>query len=227
MFLPRPPSNAPLAHWPRLETLPATVAIPEGYTFRPIAHEEVSTVVDRLRAWYPDVIVGAESCHTDEAFWHEQVMLQGEETSGKALYGLSFWHGAEYTGFITFELNPGSRAIHGRLGVVSPKHRHAQLMFTAISLAEVIARGAGAEIILNYATLQHPFSQAVLEKCGFKLVGIVPAHDRDMVLPGTIRRVFEALYIKLLVPPEELLEPSLDAMLPETRRLYEHLFKQR
>jgi hypothetical protein len=74
---------------------------------------------------------------------------------------------------------------------------------------------------------QHPFSQAVLEKCGFKLVGIVPAHDRDRVRPGTVKRVFEALYIKLLVPPEEILEPSLDALLPETRRLYEFLFKQR
>lgn len=217
---------SPTAHWPRMETLPASVPIPEGYSFRPIARHEVATVVERLRAWYPDVVVGAESSHTEEAFWHEQVMLQGEEASGKALYGLSFWHGSEYTGFITFELNPHSRTIHGRLGVVSPKHRHAQLMYTAIRLAELIGRGAGAEIILNYATLQHPFSQAVLEKCGFKLVGIVPAHDRDMVRPGTVRRVFEALYIKLLVPPKEILEPSLDALLPETRRLYEHLFKQ-
>jgi len=217
---------APSVQWPLLETLPASVSIPEGYTFRPIAREEVATVVERLRTWYPDVVVGAESCHVEEAFWHEQVVLQGEERSGKFLYGLSFWHEAEYTGFITFELNPRSRTIHGRLGVVSPKYRHAQLMFTAIRLAELIGRAAGAEIILNYATLQHPFSQAVLEKCGFKLVGIVP-HDRDMVRPGTVQRVFEALYIKLLVPPEELPEPSLDAMLPETRRLYEFLFKPR
>jgi hypothetical protein len=57
-------------------------------------------------------------------------------------------------------------------------------------------------------------------------VGIVPAHDPDMVRPGTVQRVFEALYIKLLVPPEQILEPSLDALLPETRRLYEFLFKQ-
>jgi len=48
-----------------------------------------------------------------------------------------------------------------------------------------------------------------------------------MVRPGTVQRVFEALYIKLLVPPEELLEPSPDALLPETRRLYEFLFKPR
>jgi RimJ/RimL family protein N-acetyltransferase len=222
MLLPRP-----TVQWPLLETLLGGVELPEGYTFRPLARGEVSTAVDRLRAWYPDVMAGAESCHMDEAFWHEQVALQGEESSGKLLYGLSFWHGAEYTGFITFELNPRSRAIHGRLGVVSPKHRHAQLMYTAISLAELIARAAGAEIIENYATLQHSYSQAVLEKCGFKLVGIVPVTGGTPARPGTARRVFEALYVKLLVPPEEFLEPSLDALLPETRRLYEHLFKQR
>jgi RimJ/RimL family protein N-acetyltransferase len=217
--------TAPLTvRWPSLDTLPSHIAIPEGYTFRPLARDEVPTVIDRLRAWYPDVMVGAESCHLDESFWYEQVALRGEESSGKEIYGLSFWHGTEYIGFITFELNPRSRAIHGRLGVVSPQHRHAHLMFTAIQLAEHIARAAGAEIIINYATLQHAYSQAVLEKCGFKLVGITPAHDRDMVRPGTIKRVFEALYVKLLVPPEELLEPSVDAMLPATRRLYEHLF---
>ncbi len=79
MLLPLPST----AQWPRLETLPASVPIPEGYNVRPITRQEVATVVERLRAWYPDVVVGAESCHTDEAFWHEQVMLQGEESSGK------------------------------------------------------------------------------------------------------------------------------------------------
>ncbi len=220
-------STSWIVHWPRLETLSSSVTLPEGYTFRPIAEDEVPTVIDRLRAWYPDVVVGSESCHLDESFWREQVMLQGEETSGKTLYGLGFWHGPEYTGFITFELDPRARVLHGRLGVVSPEHRHAQLMFTAIQLAELIARAAGAEIILNYATLQHSYSQAVLEKCGFKLVGITPAHDRDMVRPGTVKRVFEALYVKLLVPPDEILEPRTEAMLPEVRRLYDHLFGPR
>jgi RimJ/RimL family protein N-acetyltransferase len=219
-------SSLPLTRWPSLDPLPPHVSIPEGYTFRPLAREEVPIVIDRLRAWYPGLEVSAESCHLDEAFWYEQVAFHGEESSGKPLYGLSFWFGPEYLGFITFELNPRSLALHGRLGVVSPQHRRAQLMYTAIQLAEHIARSAGAEIIINYATLEHPYSQAVLEKCGFKLVGITPARDRDLVAPGTVRRVFEALYIKLLVPPERLLEPSVDAMLPATRRLYEHLFQQ-
>jgi RimJ/RimL family protein N-acetyltransferase len=216
-----PPTTAP---WPTLEPLCARVDLPQGYTFRPIARDELPTVIAQLRAWYPDVVVGAESAHLEEAFWREHVTLQGEEASGKPLYGLSFWHGPEYTGFITFELDPRGRAIHGRLGVVSPKHRHAQLMYTAIRLAEHIARAVGAEIILNYATLQHAYSQAVLEKCGFKLVGITPAHDRDMVRPGTVKRVFEALYVKLLVPPEEVMEPPREALRPEARRLYDLLF---
>jgi RimJ/RimL family protein N-acetyltransferase len=214
------------APWPLLERLTPPVPIPEGYTFRPIAREELPTVIEQLRAWYPDVVVGAESAHLEESFWREHVMLQGEEASGKLLYGLSFWHGPEYAGFVTFELDPRGRAIRGRLGVVSPRHRHAQLMYTAILFAESIARAVGAEIILNYATLQHAYSQAVLEKCGFKLVGITPAHDRDMVRPGTVKRVFEALYVKLLVPAEEVLEPPREALRPETRRLYDVLFQR-
>ncbi|HVG63782.1 MAG TPA: hypothetical protein VNA24_34780 [Hyalangium sp.] len=55
MLLPRPLTSAPSAQWPRLETLTAGLALPEGYTFRPIAREEVSIVVDQLRVWYPDV----------------------------------------------------------------------------------------------------------------------------------------------------------------------------
>ena len=219
-------TSPPTAYWPSLETLAPRVATPDGYTFRPLAREELPTIIERLRAWYPDVVVGAESCHLDETFWLEQVVFQGEEATGKAIYGFGFWYGPEYAGFITFELNPRSRVIHGRLGVVSPLHRHAHLMYAAIQLAEHIGRAAGAELIMNYATLQHSYSQAVLEKCGFKLVGITPAHDRDMVRPGTVERVFEALYVKVLVPPEEIREPPPEALLPATRRLYDHLFKK-
>lgn len=86
-------------------------------------------------------------------------------------------------------------------------------------------RQMSAEVVLSYATLKHPWSQALLEKAGYQLVGLVPAHDRDMVEPGIVKRVWEALYVKILVGKEEMLEPSPEALRPNTDRLF-RLIKQ-
>ena len=49
-----------------------------------------------------------------------------------------------------------------------------------------------------------PQAQAAAEHLGWQLAGIVPGSNLEMVRPGEVCRVSEALYVKLLCPPEKL-----------------------
>jgi hypothetical protein len=48
-------------------------------------------------------------------------------------------------------------------------------------------------------------AQIVLERAGFQIIGIVPASDRLMVAPGVIKRVYEAMYVKVLAADADVL----------------------
>lgn len=52
----------------------------------------------------------------------------------------------------------------------------------------------------------------------------MPGFDREVVAPGVVRRVFEAIYVKVLAPDGELLNPPADGMTPATRALFDTLF---
>lgn len=75
------------------------------------------------------------------------------------------------------------------------------------------------------ATLHHPVVQRMYEAEAFTLIGFTPGFDRDEVSPGVIKRVFEAVYAKVLVPDEQLLWPNLDNLTPRARELFTALFK--
>jgi hypothetical protein len=48
---------------------------------------------------------------------------------------------------------------------------------------------------------------------------VVPAFDRDLVAPGTIKRVWEAIYVKLLVEDGAVHRPEAEHLVPETAAL--------
>ena len=61
-------------------------------------------------------------------------------------------------------------------------------------------------------------------RAGFQIVGIVPASDRLMVAPGVIKRVYEAIYVKVLAADADVLRPQSQSMTPRTKALYDFLF---
>ena len=52
----------------------------------------------------------------------------------------------------------------------------------------------------------------------------MPAIDIDSVSHGTQKRVYEAIYAKVLAPDNEIAMPSLEMMTDKTKKLFGILF---
>ena len=62
-------------------------------------------------------------------------------------------------------------------------------------------------MVYGLGTLRHPHMQATFERMGWQLIGITSrVRPERVVAPGVVKRVYEAVYAKVLVP-EELLRP--------------------
>jgi hypothetical protein len=98
------------------------------------------------------------------------------------------------------------------------------LAYLGPALLEAMGRAMGMEVIYGLAEFAIPNMQMVFERAGFQLVGIVPASDRLMVAPGVIKRVYEAMYVKVLAADVDVLRPQADSMTPKTKALFDFLF---
>lgn len=214
-----------MARWPTLEPLPPEIAVPAGYAVQQLAAHHVPELIRQLESWYPAIHVGAESCHLRSEFYLQQVQLAGDGPPEKDIAGWVFSTGGRTVAIVTVERNVDSRTLSGRLGVIDPAHRGAGLSNAMMRMMDHVALEMGMELILTFATLAHPLTQHVLEQSGYRLAGIVPGHDRDMMRDGTVRRVYEALYVKLLVPPSEIEQPAPDALTPSVSALLAFLFR--
>lgn len=211
--------------WPSIDEILPPAALPEGYRLEQLARADVPAVVQKIRAWYPDVSVGAESRHLDEAFYDRHVALAGEDED-RSIHATVVRKDGALVGFGSMEYDELSRALNGRLVVLDPAHRSSgvgALLGTAFS--EALGRRIGAEILLTTTTMRHAHGQLLLEKAGFKLCGIIPGFDRDLVAPGVVKRVYEALYVKVLVGDAELLTPDPRGLSPAAAALMGFLFK--
>jgi hypothetical protein len=62
------------------------------------------------------------------------------------------------------------------------------------------------------------------ERLGWQLIGIIPGFDREMVEPGIVKRVYEAIYTKVLVDQEDFVRPRHSDMTQKTVALFELLY---
>lgn len=210
--------------WERALAVVASSSLPAGYTLAQMAHADVEHVVAALPRWYPDIRVGMESPHLREDFYLNETQLV-EVTEERALLPLVIRHGSDgVVAVITYEHQLLARSITCRLGVLAPEHRSAALALLGPMLLEEIGRAIGAELAYYYATLKTRHQQVIAERRGFQLVGIVPGHDRDALGEGQVKRVYEALYAKLLVSSDEVFVPPQDALTARTRAVWAALF---
>ena len=84
----------------------------------------------------------------------------------------------------------------------------------------------GAGFIYTMATLKSQHMQQALERASYRLLGLAPGYDRELVAPGIVKRVYEAYYAKVLVPDEELLRPDSSNLTAKTKELYKLLFPE-
>ena len=137
-----------------------------------------------------------------------------------------FKHADELVGMWSWERIPDTRSMYGRLIVIAPEHRSAKLASQVMPLAVTAGRAMGAEFLFGLATLKIPHMQNALEKAGFQLIGFTSGYDCEEVAPGDIRRVFEGVYCKVLVPEDELMRPDPANLTPRARALFDVLFPQ-
>jgi len=211
-------------NWAGVDRMLANLPVPQGYRLEQLARSDIPELIGGLKDWYPDITVGAVGCYLREDFYLRQVFLAGEPE--KDVMVLLLRKDPELAGMLSLERDLHNLTLYCGLGVLAPGHRGAKLANLAPLCLEVAARAMGMEVIYYITTLRSPHMQAVAESAGFRLVGILPGSDRAMVAPGVVKRVYEAVYIKVLVPDAELLRPKPEYLTAKTKALFDVLFPE-
>ena len=92
---------------------------------------------------------------------------------------------------------------------------------------EAMGNAMGMGMVYGLATLKFPNMQVGFEKAGWQLIGIIPGFDRELIGPGQVKRVFEAIYVKVLAAESEFLRPSVAGMTSVTNALFNFLYPRR
>lgn len=211
--------------WPSIEMLRELVPLPPGYDFLAFEVSHIRPLITSLARWHPEIKAGIASCYLREDFYLNRVVLPGNEEADILVIPITF--NGEMIGMWSWEREVDSLAIYGRLIVLAPEHRGTGLSVIAMKGTEHIGRTMGAAFLYALATLQHPYAQRALESAGYRLLGFFPGYDRVEVTPGVVKRVYQAVYGKLLVSEDEVHWPQAKMMSPRAHALFELLFPNR
>lgn len=214
--------------WPSVEDIESTVRTPQGYHLDLLNPDDLDFFIGALEVWYPDIHVGSESRFLNLEFYKECVFLADNPPCKRYYLPIIFKHrqSGELAGCVFLEKNDSSLTITSPMGAIAINHRHTGtgLSFLPSTLITEVGRMLGFELAYYISTLRSRANQIIAEKTGYKLVGIIPGNDRDMVSPGISKRVFEAFYAKLLLTNPDLYVPTEDTLTETTRNLWSVLF---
>ena len=235
---PSPPGNAPrsqpkakrrvlknAADWTRIGRTIAKVPLASGYRFQLLQRQEIPTVIACVRAWFPEISVGGASCYLREDFFCDEVYFPGGLE--KDVLVVLVKKGTELAGLFSCERDRHTLALYARLAVIAPHHRGMGLSDAFLALAERIGRSIRMEMIYGMATLKVPHVQRAFETRRWQLIGITPGYDQEMVAPGVVKRVYEAVYAKVLVADERLMRPYVRNLTEKTHAFFRLLFPRR
>jgi N-acetylglutamate synthase-like GNAT family acetyltransferase len=208
--------------WAPINELSPQLPIPQGYRIEQLKRTEIPDLIRCFKIWFPDIAVGAERCYHQDEFYRNAVSLEGEPETDVIV--LVIKKGAELVGMASLQRSEDTGTIYARMGAISPDHRGERLANVAVALVEQMGRAIGMDIAYALAQFSIPNMQGILERAGFRIVGIFPASDRMIVEPGITKRVYEAIYVKVLVSDEHIVLPRPESMTPKTKALYDFLF---
>lgn len=212
--------------WLTVEQITSLATLPTGYRLARLERADIPAVIGGLRQWFPGIAVGAGSVYLRESFYDRRVVFESEPyTGGRDICVMLIKQADDLVGVFSCQRDRDTLALYGRMGAVAPDHRGQHLADAVIGLLEHVGRHLGMGLAYGMATTHIPCMQLALEKHGYTLAGITPGYDREMVQPGVVKRVFEALYVKVLVDSEELLLPDPRNLTPRTRALFDALFQ--
>lgn len=208
--------------WPTMSEMSALVPLPAGYCFAELDRAMLPALIASLRVWHPAISVGVASCYLSDDFYFSRVVLDGK--LDRDVLVVPFTFDGALAGVWSFEREIDSLALYGRLIVIAPDHRGAKLSAIAMKGTESLGRAMGVAFLYALATLKFPHIQRALEGAGYRLLGFFPGYDREEVAPGVVKRVYQAVYAKLLVAEDEVLRPDPRNLTPRARALYSLLF---
>lgn len=184
----------------------------------------IPALIEVIQRWHPEIAVAGGSCHLREDYYDRHVALDGE--AEKPVIVCLFRYGDELAGMWSWEQEPDAPTLYARLIIISPEHRSAKLASKVMPIGELAGRAMGAEFFFGLATLKIPYMQHALETAGWQLIGFTSGYDREQVAPGVVKRVFESVYTKVLVPEDEVLRPNPRNLTPKARALFDVLFPE-
>lgn len=188
--------KAPVGSWPEVSELATVLSLPAGYAVTTLAAKDVATLIARLLAWYPQLAGSLRerllnpSCY-DEHFTLADAGTQIETHPGLAVTCL---HDGEIVGalFLTADLQSSTLYVDGLF--IDPTHRRRGLASVLLAASGHLGHAIGTDLVLLSCPLSHPYLQRAAERAGWNLIGVIPAAERELVAPGTIKYRFEALY---------------------------------
>lgn len=208
--------------WASIEQLTASVPLPTGYRYALPTRQDTLALIRAVDAWFPGLAVGNASCYLREDFYLNRVFY--DELHDRDFFLMLFKHGEEWAGMLSVERDKDSQVLYGRVGTIAESHRGSRLSKCFPPLMETMGKFMGMGMVYSLATLKVPHMQVGFEKAGWQLIGIIPGFDRELVKQDDVKRVFEAIYVKVLVTEQDFLRPSSEGMTPATRALFEHLY---
>jgi hypothetical protein len=209
-------------NWADLDALPVDSVTPPGYRYEQLSREDIAVTAEGVRIWYPDISVGSGRGFHEPSFYESHAYLANEEEKDLIVYVCK--KAGEIVSVMSLERYPQSAIIHSRLAAVSPAHRKSSLASFGPFIIDEQARAMGIAMAYNNVSLKNPYAQRLVEGAGFTLIGIMPASDREMVAPGVVKHVPEALYAKIYAPLDDLLVPTDECMTPDVRDMWHRLF---
>lgn len=211
-------------NWPNAHELMHLAALPGDYRYQILRRMDVPEIASSVRQWQPSWTIGAASVYLRESFYEDSASFEGEAPRDMLIVLIR--KGNELAGMASFERDLDTLSLYSGLFVLAPEHRGVGLSKGEGDPAEAIARAMGLEYVYVLVTLKYPQSQKHFERAGFLLTGFAPGYDREEVSPGVFKRVYEAVYAKVLVADDEVDRPKLENMTPTVRKLFEIIFPE-
>ncbi len=208
--------------WPTADEMRALIPLPEGYRLERFELAHVADLITGVKTWYPEVSVGVNSGYLREDYYLNRVYLEGKNDRDIIVFPIAFQ--GKLIGMWSFEREVDSLAIYGRILIIAQEHRGANLGGIILKGSEVLGQSMGAAFMYALATLKTPHAQRAMESAGYRLLGFFPGYDREEISPGVVKRVYQAVYAKLLVPESEILRPDPKNMTPKSSALFAMLF---
>jgi hypothetical protein len=202
--------------------LAARAPLGHGYRFELLNAADGAMLATRVREWYPAISVGGASHYTSEEFYAKQALFDDAATADFVV--LTLRRGDELAGLYACEPDNKTQGIYASIGIVSPDHRGSNLAHAGICFTAELGTLLGMGFAYGMATLKTRYAQLAFERAGWQLIGITPGYDRELIEPGVVKRVYEAIYAKLLAPDASLLQPSRDNLTPRTQAFFDQIF---